>query len=187
MTVAAIGEATVQVLLAHGSEHLTTTRVAARAGVSVGTLYQYYPDKQALLFAVLEKHLSQVAEAVEAACVTLHGQPLPSMVAAVVNAFVDAKMARADISVALYSIASNFGGEALARKLTLRGRTALKAMLLTAPGTHFDDLEFAVTMLFATMAGTTRAVLEAGAPPRMVRQLRTGLVQMCLGYLDCDA
>jgi AcrR family transcriptional regulator len=44
VTVQAISEATIQVLLSHGAERLTTTRVAERAGVSVGTLYQYYPN-----------------------------------------------------------------------------------------------------------------------------------------------
>jgi AcrR family transcriptional regulator len=38
---------------------LTTTRVAERAGVSVGTLYQYYPNKQSLLFALLENHFKR--------------------------------------------------------------------------------------------------------------------------------
>jgi AcrR family transcriptional regulator len=45
VTVEAIYEATFQVLLAVGPDRLTTTRVAERAGVSVGTLYQYFPNK----------------------------------------------------------------------------------------------------------------------------------------------
>ena len=53
VTVDAILSATIQVLLAEGQERLTTTRVAYRAGVSVGTLYQYFPNKQDLLRAVL--------------------------------------------------------------------------------------------------------------------------------------
>ena len=43
-SVAAILDATIQVLLRVGKEQLTTTLVAARAGVSVGTLYQYFPN-----------------------------------------------------------------------------------------------------------------------------------------------
>jgi len=65
--VEAISEATIQVLLSHGAERLTTTRVAERAGVSVGILYQYYPNKQSLLFAVLENHFNSVVAKFEAA------------------------------------------------------------------------------------------------------------------------
>src|SRR5215471_4701662 len=68
VTVGAISEATIQVLLRQGAHRLTTTRVAERAGVSVGTLYQYYPNKESLLFAVLADHLDRVAAAVDAAC-----------------------------------------------------------------------------------------------------------------------
>lgn len=42
-TLDAIFEATIQLLVADGPQRLTTTRVAARAGVSVGTMYQYFP------------------------------------------------------------------------------------------------------------------------------------------------
>ena len=62
LTVEAIAETTIQVLLAVGLDRSTTTRVAERAGVSVGTLYQYYPNKQALLYAVLEVHSMKVAK-----------------------------------------------------------------------------------------------------------------------------
>jgi len=44
LTVDAVFEATLQVLLSHGLAGLTTTRVAERTGVSVGTLYQYFPN-----------------------------------------------------------------------------------------------------------------------------------------------
>ena len=66
-TVEAIHTATIQVLLADGPTRLTTTRVAERAGVSIGTMYQYYPHKQALLFAVLERQLEAVESALLAA------------------------------------------------------------------------------------------------------------------------
>ena len=76
ITVEAIFEATIQVLLLHGADRATTTRVAERAGVSVGTLYQYFPNKQALLFAVLEAHLRRVTMAVQNAGERMRGKPL---------------------------------------------------------------------------------------------------------------
>src|SRR5881396_2276636 len=115
VTVEAICEAAIQVLLSHGAERLTTTRVAERAGVSVGTLYQYYPNKQSLLFAVLEGHIDRVSKAVENACERARGKPLAEMVKEVVEAFVDAKMERTDISTALYRIAAEVDGPAIVR------------------------------------------------------------------------
>ena len=55
VTVEAIFTAAIQVLLRDGPRRLTTTRVATRAGVSVGTIYQYFPNKLALLYALLER------------------------------------------------------------------------------------------------------------------------------------
>jgi AcrR family transcriptional regulator len=182
-TVEAIFEAAIQVLLELGSDRLTTTRVAARAGVSVGTLYQYYPNKQALLFAILSLHLGQVQDAVEEACTAHHGRPLPVMMEAVVTAFVDAKMRRPEVAMALYGLAAELGGAAVVRKITKRGSAALVKMLKGAPGVMFEDAEFTAMMLFAAMAGSTRAVLEAGAPPKMVRMLRRELVMLCRAYL----
>jgi AcrR family transcriptional regulator len=57
-TVEAIVEATRQVFEAEGHGRTTTTRIAARAGVSVGSLYQYFPDKQALIARYFERRLA---------------------------------------------------------------------------------------------------------------------------------
>ena len=182
VTVDAIFEATIQVLLIHGADRLTTTRVAERAGVSVGTLYQYYPNKQSLLFAVLENHLDRVALALEEACKQSHGKPLADMVQAIVEHFVDAKMERTDISIALYRIAAELGGATLVKQMGDRSRKALKATLRTAPDAHFPQEDFAVQMMLSAMAGTTRSVLEAGASAVMVRRLREHLVLLCQSY-----
>jgi AcrR family transcriptional regulator len=183
VTIDAISEATIQILLKQGVNRLTTTRVAERAGVSVGTLYQYYPNKQSLLFAVLADHLDKVASVVEAACEQARHKQLSEMVRAVVEAFVDVKMARIDVSLALYQFAADVGGPALVKRLGQRSRKALEAMLLTAPDIALPPDKFAVEMMFAAMAGATRYVLEAGASPAMIRSLRQHLVVLCQSYM----
>ena len=183
VTVGAISEATIQILLKQGVNRLTTTRVAERAGVSVGTLYQYYPNKQSLLYAVLADHLDKVAAAVEAACEQARHKRLSDMVRAVVEAFVDAKMERIDVSAALYQFAADVGGPMLAKRVGQRSRKALEAMLQTASDVTSPPDKFAVEMMFAAMAGATRYVLEAGAPPAMIRALRQHLVVMCQSYM----
>src|SRR5277367_4838781 len=91
-SVDAILQATIQVLLTVGKERLTTTRVAFRAGVSVGTLYQYFPNKSALLQAALKRHLDAVADDVERTCREQKGNSLEQMGAALVTAFLEAKL-----------------------------------------------------------------------------------------------
>lgn len=182
-TVEAIHEAAIQVLLRQEAERLTTTRIAEHAGVSVGTLYQYYPNKQALLCAVLDDHLGAVAEAVEAACERVRGKRMSDVVQYAVEAYVDAKMARRDVSIALYRIAAEIDGPAVAQRSLQRSARALERALQTAPDVASKSEKFAVQMLFGAIAGTTRAVLEAGASPAMVNSLRHHLVLMCQSYL----
>jgi len=183
LTVEAISEATIQVLLRHGSDRLTTTRVADRAGVSVGTLYQYYPNKQSLLFAVMEHHLGKVAEAVEAACDQGRRKPLAEMIKQVVEAFVDVKIERADISVALYQVAPDVGGPALVKKMTQRLRKSIETMLLTAPDIKSQPDKFSIDMMLAAMSGAMRSVLESGGSPATMRKLREQLVLLCQSYM----
>ncbi|MFZ0523605.1 MAG: TetR/AcrR family transcriptional regulator [Candidatus Acidiferrales bacterium] len=183
VTVESICEATIQVLLSHGLERLTTTRVAERAGVSVGTLYQYYPNKQSLLFAVVENHLNRVTARVEAACESACHQPLAEMIKEMVEAFVEAKLERPDISVALYRVAGDLGGPALVKRAGQRSRKAVGAMLQTVTDIKFPPDKFAVDIMLAAMAGAMRSLLEAGPSPATVRKSREQLVLLCQSYM----
>jgi AcrR family transcriptional regulator len=183
-TVEAISEATIQVLLSHGAERLTTTRVADRAGVSVGTLYQYFPNKQSLLYAVFEDHLEKVASAVEAACDQACHQPLADMLRQVVEAFVDVKIERMDISVALYKVSADVGGAELVKKMSQRYRKVIEAMLRTATDTESLPDKFAIDLMIAAMSGAMRSTLEAGASKATFRKLREHLVLLCQSYMS---
>jgi AcrR family transcriptional regulator len=183
VTVEAISEATIQVLLCYGEERLTTTRIAERAGVSVGTLYQYFPNKQSLLFAVLEQHMNNVAARVEAACVSARHKPLAEMIREMVEALVDAKMERVDISVALYRVSADVGGTTLTKRASQRLWKAVEAMLQTAPDAKSPPDKFAIDIMLAAMAGAIRSLLEAGPTSATVRKSREQLVLLCQSYI----
>lgn len=65
-TVEAILEASAELLASGGYAGTSTNRIAARAGVSVGSLYQYYPNKDAILTALLERHAAGVERVIRA-------------------------------------------------------------------------------------------------------------------------
>jgi hypothetical protein len=86
-------------------------------------------------------------------------------------------------SMALYAIAVGVQERALENKVGKRAQAAMVSMLATAPSTKFADLPFTSLLLISAMGGATRAVLEAGSSPRMVRLLRKQLVLLCRGFL----
>lgn len=183
-TVEVIFEATIHVLVQLGISQLTTTKVANRAGVSVGTLYQYFPNKAALLSATLERHLRAVVVAVETSCSAAKGQPIQVMVTSVVNAFVEAKLGTPDASKALYAVASELGGDAAAQRMTERSRLALSVMLATAADATFGDLRVVSYMLTTALIGPVQGLLHPSVPSRFVHQVKENLALMALAYLQ---
>jgi hypothetical protein len=75
---------------------------------------------------------------VERACRHNLGEQVSTMVDALVRAFVDAKMERADISMALFAVATGREEVALVRKVGQRAQRALTSMLSTASDAHKD-------------------------------------------------
>jgi AcrR family transcriptional regulator len=56
-TVEAVLDAVVRVLKKHGVDGVTTNRIADAAGVSIGSVYQYFPDKRAIFTALHDRHV----------------------------------------------------------------------------------------------------------------------------------
>jgi AcrR family transcriptional regulator len=182
-SVEAILKATIQVLLKVGKESLTTTRVAARAGVSVGTLYQYFPNKAALLRSALQRHMDEIGSVLQTVCREQMGSSLDKMATALVTSFLDAKMKDVKTSVALYSVSSDVDGARIVREMSLKANRAIAAMLATAKDELRTDPELVASMLQATMAGVSRRLLESGSPELDYERLRDGLVFLSRAYL----
>jgi AcrR family transcriptional regulator len=187
-SVDAILEATIQVLLTVGKERLTTTRVALRAGVSVGTLYQYFPNKSALLQAVLKRHLDNVAETVERVCREQKGNSLKQMAPALINAFLDAKMKDPKASVALYAVSSDLDGAKIVQRLRLRANRAIVGLLASALEPLSKDPQVVASMLQSAMFGVSQRLLESSTPERELSTLREELTYLVNAYLEaCSA
>jgi AcrR family transcriptional regulator len=186
-SVEALREATIQVLLAVGKERLTTTRVAQRAGVSVGTLYQYFPNKSSLLQAALRHHLDQVYSAVEQACASTRGAPLLQMADALVDAFLNAKMKRAETSRVLYLVSDDIGGAEIAFAQSSRAANAISAMLESSPAKLNEDPRIVAATLIAAMSGVSRRIIENNPTSKTAAAMRRELGVMIRAYLAANS
>lgn len=187
VTVDALHVATIQVLVHEGLKRCTTTRVAARAGTSVGSLYQYYPNRDALLRAVLERHLDGIADAVEAACRESRGRGVAEMADAVVQAYLDAKLRDAQESRALYDVAEARGGAEIVARGRTRMLAALAEMLSSAADARFDDPELVGTIALAAVIGPVQIVLKGQAPASLNENLGPELIRLVTAYLRASA
>jgi len=183
----ALHVATIQVLTREGLIDCTTTRIAKRAGTSVGTLYQYYPNRDALLAAVLEEHLGKLAEAIERTCARLHGANLSEMATALIATFLEVKLGNPDASNALYAIAGERGGAELVLRGNNRMVATMSAMLATASDTRFADPAITAAVALSSIVGCVRAVLEGYAPPGFDHQLERQLVSLVSAYFENEA
>jgi AcrR family transcriptional regulator len=81
VTVEAILEAARELIARDGFKSLSTNTVARRAGVSVGSLYQYFPNKTSILGALIERHVAEVEPAIDHSLDELADPTIPYAVA----------------------------------------------------------------------------------------------------------
>jgi AcrR family transcriptional regulator len=186
-TVSAILEATIQVLLDRGMDGLNTVRVAERAGVSVGTLYQYYPNKHALVAAVLERHLTDIVTRVEEACRRAHGRGIHEMAAALVGTYLAAKLERKDLALALYAIPPSEGRNALVQRITQRGQLAICDMLATCNEARFTNPTIIGLIVTTALAGPVQAWFTAQPSFCTAGQMEDHLRRLVESYLRSSA
>lgn len=182
-TVEVILEATIQVLVGQGLGLLTTARVAERAGLSVGSVYQYYPNKQALLIAVLSRHLDRIVQAVEAVCIERRGESMDRMAHAVTTAYIAAKMERPEVSRALYALPSDASTDLIIAKATTRGQLAVCDLLASCADARFEDPSLVASVFIGSLTGPVQMLLTGAVPMERLDALTGHLVQLGTGYL----
>ena len=89
-TVDALVEATARILVREGFDKASTNRVAEVAGVSVGSLYQYFPGKEALVAAVIDRHNQDIMKVVHRALAEVAAQPVETAVRRLVAVAIEA-------------------------------------------------------------------------------------------------
>jgi AcrR family transcriptional regulator len=89
-TVESVLDAVVRILKREGSDGLTTNRIAEVAGVSIGSVYQYFVNKGAIFKALHERHIAEIDRVVQSTLVEYASSPLEELMRAMIEALVDA-------------------------------------------------------------------------------------------------
>jgi AcrR family transcriptional regulator len=182
-TVAALLEASIQVLLAVGYRKFTTTRVAARAGVSVGSLYQYFPNRQALISAVIERHMDDMFATIERRARELHGRPLQEIVWGLVDAVVAAKWERIEVSRALHEPLADVRGAQCVQETALKVAGPLAEILRSCSDARFDDAHRLALLIVISSSSLMQTAIADSTNAFDKEALRTHMRAMMLGYL----
>lgn len=89
-TVESIQDAVIRILKREGPDAMTTNRIAEVAGVSIGSVYQYFPDKRAIFTALHERHIKQIDRLVQGTLVEHATSSLEDLMRALIEAVVEA-------------------------------------------------------------------------------------------------
>lgn len=172
------------VLVRDGYDAFSTNRVADRAEVSPGSLYQYFPDKAALIDVVTQQYVDQVAEDVAAALVERVAEVGPSMVRATADALLVAL--ERDVGLLrvvwedLPAVRNRDRRDALERRV----REVLAAYLAVRlpPGSPRRPAPTAWVVVLAVEYLAVRFVLDPD-PPLTRDELLEEIVAVGVGYL----
>ena len=186
VTVDAMIEASVRILLAEGYARLTTRRVAEVAGVSVGSLYQYFPHRRSLVAEVIRRKMEGSVAAISAAAQAAEGSPRDAL-AEVMGAFVASKRRGIALSLALLDAKPDVEWRDAVAEGARRAGTILAALLERLLARPLDAAEvarlaIAVSALEGAVAATAERDPAAFADPAYADTL-AGLL---LGALALD-
>lgn len=181
--VADILKAAVRVLQREGPQRFTTIRVAEAAGVSVGSLYQYFPNKQAILFRLQVDEWEQTGSMLDA-LLSDTSQPPRQRLHAVVRAFFRSECEEAPLRQALDALSPSYHDAPEARAGRSRSRRILNRFIAAAaPGATARQRSFAADLMIMTMSSVGKQVSERHPSDAELDRWAEGVADMLTLYL----
>lgn len=182
--VAAILEAAVRVLARDGARRFTTARVAEAAGVSVGSLYQYFPNKEAILFRLQSDEWQQTLKMLDDIFSDKKLAPFDRLRAAV-RAFCRSEYEEAELRVALGDTMPMYRDAPETTEHRRVGlQRALAFMAETLPNVPARTRAFATDVVMTSMSSVGKQISEQGRSRAEIDAFAVAMGDMYCAWLE---
>lgn len=182
--VSAVLQAAVQVLAEEGAQRFTTVRVAERAGVSVGSLYQYFPNKAAILFRLQSDEWRETTALLNG---ILQDERLPPLqrLRALVHAFIRSECEEAQVRGALNDAAPLYRDAPEAKAAKAEGLASMQAFLRqAAPCAPEAARELAAELITTTFGQVGKTFSESPHTADEITAFADAMADMFCAYLE---
>jgi AcrR family transcriptional regulator len=181
--VAAVLDAAVQVLRKEGARRFTTARVAERAGVSVGSIYQYFPNKAAILFRIQAEEWRRTS-AMLGQILQDDSQSPRARLRRLVHAFLQSECDEAEVRLALADAAPLYRDAAEAGEARAAGSRLFHAFIAQVlPDAAPGQQALVADLIERTLSGVGSSYSEAPRSAQEITDYSTALADMLCAYL----
>ncbi|KQW89978.1 TetR family transcriptional regulator [Massilia sp. Root418] len=181
--VSAILEAAIQVLAKEGAHRFTTTRVAERAGVSVGSVYQYFPNKASILFRLQSDEWQQTSAMLSRILLDAAKPPMERL-RLLVQAFVRSECEEAGIRSALDDAAPFYRDAPEAAEARAAGDRMVQAFMREVlPKAEQSVRSMAGELVMGTLGAVGKQFSEKPRTGREITVYADALADMLCAYL----
>jgi AcrR family transcriptional regulator len=175
-------EAAIRVLSREGAGRFTTARVAETAGVSVGSLYQYFPNKEAILFRLQTDEWKRTSDLMHSILADTSLEPLDRL-RATVAAFFLSEWEEASLRVALGDAAPSYKKAPEVEDHRKAGRERLRQFMAELlPDASVKERRFATDILVTTMSVVGKKVSEQSRSRAEVEAWSRAIGEMLCAY-----
>lgn len=176
-------EAAIQVLATEGAQRFTMARVAERAGVSVGSLYQYFPNKAAVLFRLQHDEWRQTCEMLRRILEDPQKTP-PERLRTVVHAFIQSECDEARMRNALDDAAPLYRDAPEAQEAKAAGRRIFSTFMQEAlPDVSDAARALACELILSTLTSAGKTFSETERTPDEIHAYSSAMADMFCAYL----